>query len=58
MESGLVDRNNHFNMKKFIVLFKEPDGRKVEHDDNDKLVRISRSLTDFYYCCYLSALAV
>ena len=26
--------------------------------DNDKLVGISRSLTDFYYCCYLSDLAV
>ena len=26
--------------------------------DNDKLVGISRSLTDFYYCCYLSELAV
>ena len=22
-------------MKKFIVLFREPDGRKVEHDDNE-----------------------
>ncbi|MBI5661750.1 MAG: GNAT family N-acetyltransferase [Ignavibacterium album] len=26
--------------------------------DNDKLVGISRSVTDFYYCCYLSDLAV
>lgn len=26
--------------------------------DNDKLVGISRSLTDFCYCCYLSDLAV
>ena len=26
--------------------------------DNDKLVDISRSLTDFCYCCYLSDLAV
>jgi len=26
--------------------------------DKDKLVGISRSLTDFYYCCYLSDLAV
>jgi len=26
--------------------------------ENDKLVGISRSLTDFYYCCYLSDLAV
>lgn len=26
--------------------------------DNDKLVGISRSLTDFFYCCYLSDLAV
>lgn len=26
--------------------------------DNDKLVGISRSLTDFSYCCYLSDLAV
>lgn len=26
--------------------------------DNDKLVGISRSITDFCYCCYLSDLAV
>lgn len=26
--------------------------------DNDKLIGISRSLTDFCYCCYLSDLAV
>lgn len=26
--------------------------------DNDKLVGISRSLTDYCYCCYLSDLAV
>lgn len=26
--------------------------------DNDKLVGISRALTDFCYCCYLSDLAV
>lgn len=26
--------------------------------DNDKLVGIARSLTDFCYCCYLSDLAV
>lgn len=26
--------------------------------DNDKLVGISRSLTDFCYCCYLSDLAI
>lgn len=26
--------------------------------DNDKLVGVSRSLTDFCYCCYLSDLAV
>lgn len=26
--------------------------------DNDKLVGISRSVTDFYYCCYLFDLAV
>jgi predicted N-acetyltransferase YhbS len=26
--------------------------------DNDKIVGVSRSLTDFCYCCYLSDLAV
>jgi len=26
--------------------------------DNDKLVGVSRSLTDFCYCCYLSDLAI
>lgn len=26
--------------------------------DNDKLIGISRSLTDFCYCCYLSDLAI
>ncbi len=26
--------------------------------DNDKLVGVARSLTDFSYCCYLSDLAV
>ncbi|KLV03822.1 GCN5 family acetyltransferase [Photobacterium aquae] len=26
--------------------------------DDDKLVGIARSVTDFYYCCYLSDLAV
>jgi len=26
--------------------------------DDDKLVGVSRALTDFYYCCYLSDLAV
>lgn len=35
MEPGTANHNNHFKMKKFIVLFREPDGRKVEHDDNE-----------------------
>lgn len=35
MEPEIDNRNNHLKMKKFIVLFREPDGRKVEHDDNE-----------------------
>ncbi len=35
MESGNDNPNNYFPMKKFIVFFREPDGRKVEHDDNE-----------------------
>ncbi len=40
-------------------------GRMIEHAsliitawDGDRLIGVARSLTDFYFCCYLSDLAV
>ena len=56
-KSAMVEDRSKKDEKRLIQMIKNAD-IVLTARDNKKLVGISRAITDFSYCCYLSELAV